>query len=183
VPTTNAAQVSPYDARPVRRATTDGISCIDTSMFSVTASSAGWVSAITEVYEITPLSREHCRLRWTFAVSLRGVLGKTEPLHRAQLADRSEASAQDARACRPRALVARMIRLPTQFARGSGLVEAVARCARQALARSPRPSSSTPSLTSVSLYVFRCYSPANSHLLNTHHYRLTDANYVGLQSN
>jgi hypothetical protein len=47
--------------------------------FSVAASSVGWLRAITDLYEITPLSLEHCALRWTFAVSLRGALGKSEP--------------------------------------------------------------------------------------------------------
>jgi hypothetical protein len=47
--------------------------------FSVTSASIGWVSALTEVYEITPLSAERCRLRWVVAATFPGVLGKIEP--------------------------------------------------------------------------------------------------------
>ena len=32
------------------------------------------------MYEIEPLSAQRCRLRWTFAVSLTGVLGKMRPV-------------------------------------------------------------------------------------------------------
>ncbi len=47
--------------------------------FSVTAASVRGVSALTEVYEIVPLSSERCKLRWTFAGSHTGVLRKIEP--------------------------------------------------------------------------------------------------------
>lgn len=47
--------------------------------FSVTAASIGWVSALFEVYEITPLSSERCKLRWVVAASFPGMLGKIEP--------------------------------------------------------------------------------------------------------
>jgi hypothetical protein len=47
--------------------------------FSVTAASIGGVSAVTEVYEIEPLSSERCKLRWTFAGSHSGVLRTIEP--------------------------------------------------------------------------------------------------------
>jgi hypothetical protein len=40
--------------------------------FSITASSKRWVSALSEVYEIAPLSPDNCKLRWTLAVSLPG---------------------------------------------------------------------------------------------------------------
>jgi hypothetical protein len=47
--------------------------------FSVTAASIAWLSALTEVYEIVPLSPERCKLRWVVAVSFPGWLGKLEP--------------------------------------------------------------------------------------------------------
>jgi hypothetical protein len=47
--------------------------------FSFATASIGWVNALAEVYEITPLSPEQCKLRWTWAVSLRGVPTKMEP--------------------------------------------------------------------------------------------------------
>jgi hypothetical protein len=48
--------------------------------FSVTAASIGWVSALSELYEITPLSPERCRLRWTLAQSFAGWLRTSEPV-------------------------------------------------------------------------------------------------------
>ncbi len=47
--------------------------------FSVTATSIGWLGALTEVYEIAPLSSERCKLRWVVAASFPGWLGKIEP--------------------------------------------------------------------------------------------------------
>ena len=47
--------------------------------FSISASSVRWLSALTELYEITALSPHRCKLRWTLAVCLPGVLGKVEP--------------------------------------------------------------------------------------------------------
>jgi Polyketide cyclase / dehydrase and lipid transport len=47
--------------------------------FSVTAASIGWLSGLSEVYEIAPLSSERCKLRWVVAASFPGVLGKIEP--------------------------------------------------------------------------------------------------------
>jgi hypothetical protein len=47
--------------------------------FSVTAASIGWLSGLTEVYEITPLSSERCKLRWVVAALFPGMLGKIEP--------------------------------------------------------------------------------------------------------
>lgn len=47
--------------------------------FSVTATNIGWVSAVTEIYEITPLSSERCKRRWALAFSFPGWLGKIEP--------------------------------------------------------------------------------------------------------
>ena len=47
--------------------------------FSVTAASIGWLSGLSEVYEITPLSSERCKLRWVVAASFPGVLGRIEP--------------------------------------------------------------------------------------------------------
>ena len=47
--------------------------------FSVTAASIGWLSGLSEVYEIAPLSSERCKLRWVVAASFGGVLGKIEP--------------------------------------------------------------------------------------------------------
>jgi Polyketide cyclase / dehydrase and lipid transport len=47
--------------------------------FSITAASKRWVNALSELYEITPLSSGHCTLRWTLAMSLPGVLGRIEP--------------------------------------------------------------------------------------------------------
>jgi len=48
--------------------------------FAVTAISVGWVRALTEVYEITPTSSVSCKLRWTFAVSFPGLLGRLAPV-------------------------------------------------------------------------------------------------------
>jgi Polyketide cyclase / dehydrase and lipid transport len=48
--------------------------------FSVNATSISWLSALAEEYRIVPLSDQRCNLRWTFAVSFPGVLGKIEPL-------------------------------------------------------------------------------------------------------
>jgi hypothetical protein len=47
--------------------------------FSVTASTNPMLSALAELYEITPLGVDRCSLRWTLAMSLRGMLGKIEP--------------------------------------------------------------------------------------------------------
>ena len=47
--------------------------------FCFAAASIGWLNALAEVYEIAPLSRERCKLRWTLAVSLPGLLSKIEP--------------------------------------------------------------------------------------------------------
>jgi Polyketide cyclase / dehydrase and lipid transport len=47
--------------------------------FSVTAASIGWLSGLSEVYEIAPLSAERCKLRWVVAASFPGMLGKLEP--------------------------------------------------------------------------------------------------------
>lgn len=47
--------------------------------FSVSAASVGWLNALTEVYEIAPLSSERCKVRWVVAVSFAGWLGKIEP--------------------------------------------------------------------------------------------------------
>lgn len=47
--------------------------------FSVTAASIGWLSGLSEVYEIAPLSSERCKLRWVVAASFPGALGKIEP--------------------------------------------------------------------------------------------------------
>ncbi|HET6736939.1 SRPBCC family protein [Mycobacterium sp.] len=47
--------------------------------FSITASSRRWVNALSELYEITPLSSERCKLRWTMAMSLPGVLSRIDP--------------------------------------------------------------------------------------------------------
>jgi hypothetical protein len=47
--------------------------------FSISASSMRWLSALTERYEITAVSSDRCKLRWTLAVCLTGVLGKGEP--------------------------------------------------------------------------------------------------------
>jgi hypothetical protein len=47
--------------------------------FSVTAASIGWLKALSEIYEITPLTSESCGLRWVVAASFPGVLGKLEP--------------------------------------------------------------------------------------------------------
>lgn len=47
--------------------------------FSVTASTNNMLTSLAELYEITPLSDERCRLRWTMAMSLRGALSKIEP--------------------------------------------------------------------------------------------------------
>jgi hypothetical protein len=47
--------------------------------FSVTGASIGFLSGLSEAYEITPLSAERCKLRWVVAASLSGWLGKLEP--------------------------------------------------------------------------------------------------------
>lgn len=46
--------------------------------FSVTAASTGRLRGLCEVYEITPLSSERCKLRWVAAASFSGWLGKIE---------------------------------------------------------------------------------------------------------
>jgi hypothetical protein len=48
--------------------------------FSVTAMSKGWLSALAELYEITPVSSERCTLRWTLAPSYAGLLKRIEPV-------------------------------------------------------------------------------------------------------
>jgi ribosome-associated toxin RatA of RatAB toxin-antitoxin module len=48
--------------------------------FSATAVSLGWLSGLSEVYEITPLSPDRCKLRWVVAASFSGPLGKIEPV-------------------------------------------------------------------------------------------------------
>ena len=47
--------------------------------FSVTAASIGWLKGLSEVYEITPLSSERCKLRWVVAASFPEWLGRLEP--------------------------------------------------------------------------------------------------------
>jgi hypothetical protein len=47
--------------------------------FSVSASSIRWLTALTELYEITAVSPDRCTLRWTLAVRLSGVPGWAEP--------------------------------------------------------------------------------------------------------
>jgi uncharacterized protein YndB with AHSA1/START domain len=47
--------------------------------FSISASSMRWLSALTELYEITAVSSDRCKLRWTLAVCLSGALGRVEP--------------------------------------------------------------------------------------------------------
>jgi hypothetical protein len=48
--------------------------------FSVTAASVGGMSALSELYEITPLSPERCHVRWTLAQSFAGRLRTIEPV-------------------------------------------------------------------------------------------------------
>ena len=48
--------------------------------FSITAMSKGWVSALAELYEITPVSSERCTVRWTLAPSYAGLLRRIEPV-------------------------------------------------------------------------------------------------------
>lgn len=48
--------------------------------FSVTAASIGWLSALSELYEITSLSPERCLVRWTLAQSYAGRLRTVEPV-------------------------------------------------------------------------------------------------------
>jgi ribosome-associated toxin RatA of RatAB toxin-antitoxin module len=47
--------------------------------FSISASSMRLLSALSELYEITAVASDRCRLRWTLAVSLTGMLAKVEP--------------------------------------------------------------------------------------------------------
>ena len=47
--------------------------------FSISASSMRWLSSLTELYEITAVSSDRCKLRWTLAVCLSGALGRVEP--------------------------------------------------------------------------------------------------------
>ena len=47
--------------------------------FSISATSVRWLTALAELYEITPVSTDRCKLRWTFAVRLSGPLRKIEP--------------------------------------------------------------------------------------------------------
>jgi hypothetical protein len=47
--------------------------------FSIAAVSVGWLSGFTEVYDVTPLSSERCKLRWTLAASFSGRLAMIEP--------------------------------------------------------------------------------------------------------
>lgn len=49
--------------------------------FSIAAVSIGWLSGLTEVYEVTPLSSGRCKLRWTLAVSFAGRLAMIEPVY------------------------------------------------------------------------------------------------------
>jgi len=48
--------------------------------FSISASSFRGLSALAELYEITALSSDRCKLRWTLAVCLSGALGRVEPV-------------------------------------------------------------------------------------------------------
>ncbi len=48
--------------------------------FSITASNVGRVSAFSELYEITPISAERCKLRWTLAPMNVGWVRGIEPL-------------------------------------------------------------------------------------------------------
>ncbi len=48
--------------------------------FSVTAASTGRLRGLCEVYEITPLSPDRCKMRWVLAASLSGWLGRIEPV-------------------------------------------------------------------------------------------------------
>ena len=63
--------------------------------FCFAAASIGWLNALAEVYEIAPLSRERCKLRWTLAVSLQACSAISSPLSAAACRP-SEAPAQDA---------------------------------------------------------------------------------------
>jgi ribosome-associated toxin RatA of RatAB toxin-antitoxin module len=47
--------------------------------FSITASSMRWLTALTELYEITAVSSDRCTVRWALAVRLSGVYGRVEP--------------------------------------------------------------------------------------------------------
>jgi ribosome-associated toxin RatA of RatAB toxin-antitoxin module len=47
--------------------------------FSISASSMRWLTALAELYEITAVSPDRCKLRWTLAVRLSGVFGRVEP--------------------------------------------------------------------------------------------------------
>ncbi|OBJ57679.1 SRPBCC family protein [Mycobacterium asiaticum] len=49
--------------------------------FSVAAVSIGWLSGLTEVYDVTPLSSGRCKLRWTLALSFSGRLAMIEPVY------------------------------------------------------------------------------------------------------
>ncbi|OBF98460.1 hypothetical protein A5790_03030 [Mycobacterium sp. 852002-51152_SCH6134967] len=46
--------------------------------FAVTASSTRWLRGLVELYEITPITSERCKMRWLLAVSLSGWLGRIE---------------------------------------------------------------------------------------------------------
>lgn len=48
--------------------------------FSINAASIGWLRALSEVYEITPLSSERCTLRWVVAASFSGWINRIEPV-------------------------------------------------------------------------------------------------------
>jgi hypothetical protein len=53
--------------------------------FSISATSFQWLSAFSELYEITVLSDDRCKLRWTLGLRLPGVLERFEPAIRRSL--------------------------------------------------------------------------------------------------
>lgn len=54
--------------------------------FRVTAASTRTITALLECYDVTPLGKRHCRLRWRMAAELTGVVGFIEPGIRPALA-------------------------------------------------------------------------------------------------
>jgi ribosome-associated toxin RatA of RatAB toxin-antitoxin module len=73
--------------------------------FSVAAASIGWVSGLTEVYELTSLSPGRCKLRWTLAMCFPGrlatiepVLGRLSPMNQKRLLRKFERATRDLRA-------------------------------------------------------------------------------------
>jgi len=46
--------------------------------FAVTATSTRWLRGLVELYEITPVTSERCKMRWILAASLAGWLGRIE---------------------------------------------------------------------------------------------------------